>query len=96
MGNSSNSRGDRLLIDSCPRQNSELALKTLDHAKVKVFSISPRSPDLNRIKNFFILVNVCLREDVISLKITFAETFAEFSERTKQTMLSFSSKAIDK
>ena len=37
---------------------------------------------------------MCLQENAISQKIT-KETYAEFSERTKQPMLSFSSEVID-
>jgi len=60
-----------------------------------MFSIPPRSPDLNPIENFFNLVTRQLHNDALDMCTT-RETFEEFSERVKKTLENFPAPLIDK
>ena len=53
--------------------------------KVDVFSIPPRSPDLNPIENFFNLISKKLNDDALENMIT-SEGYDQFSERVKFTI----------
>ena len=49
--------GRLFLQDECPVQKSAAAFKVMKKVKVDLFSIPPRSPDLNPTENFFNLVS---------------------------------------
>ena len=83
------------LMDGCPRQNSKVAKAAIERVGGMIFSIPARSPDLNPIENFFNIAQKRLKKEAISKKIT-KETFEQFSERVKNTVMSFSAKEIDK
>ena len=87
--------GRRVLADGCPRQNSKEALKTLEDVGALVFKITPRSPDLNPIENFFTLVTRTYRKQVIEKNIV-RETYDEFVTRVRETMRNFSIPKIDR
>ena len=53
--NSINPVPKRDLIDVCPRQNSRIAHNDVAQIGGLAFKIPPRSPDLNAIKNFFLI-----------------------------------------
>lgn len=91
-----NPRAKRILQDNCPRQNSALAKKAIYSNKVggKIFTIPPRSPDLNPIENFFHLVTKQLEKDAKAQNIT-KESKEEFEERIKATMMNFNRETID-
>ena len=56
FANSANLHGKLFMQDGDPWQNSMAAKKTLDDVSARLFSIPPRSPDVNPNKNFFYLV----------------------------------------
>ncbi len=93
--NSANPRGKLFLQDGDPRQNSVAAKWALDDVNAKLFSIPPRSPDINPIENLFHLIQSKLDRDALDQNIT-KETFERFSERVKQTMESYPVDTIDK
>ena len=63
--------------------------------KTKDDKIETCNPFTCPIKHFFNLVSMRLQEKTIPQKIM-KETYAEFSTRTKQSMLRFSSEVMDK
>ena len=67
--------------------------KTLEHALV--FSIPPRSPDLNPIENLFHLLSKQLEKDALEMEIKY-EDFGQFSKRVKDTIMNFPKNTIDK
>ena len=77
--------GRLLMQDGCPVQNSAAALKAMKKVKVDVFSIPPRSPDLNPIENFFNLISKKLNDDALENMIT-SEGYDQFSESVKFTI----------
>ena len=85
----------RVLQDGCPRQNSREAHEAFDRVNAKVFKIPPRSPDLNPIENFFNNVKNKLTQQALENQIM-SETFLQFSERVKQTLMAYPSEEIDK
>ena len=87
--------GQRVLIDGCSRQNSKKALKALEDVGALVFEIPPRSPDLNPIENFFVLVTKTFCKQVIKNNIV-RETYDEFVTKVQETMLNFSIPKIDR
>ena len=93
--NSANPRGKLFLQDGDPRQCSKVARQAMDHLGCRMFSIPPRSPDINPIENIFHLVRKQLRDDALRNKIT-KESFAAFSERIKRTMENFPVETINK
>ena len=93
--NSANPKAKRVLMDGCPHQNSKTAMYPIDRMDGKFFKIPARSQDLSPIENFFNSVTIKLNNDAIDKKIT-RESFEEFSQCVKETMLSFSSKEVDK
>ena len=90
-----NPREKRVLMDNCPRQNSKIAREAFDKIGATVFLIPARSPDLNPIENFFHIISRKLSEDAIDRDIQ-KETFTEFSDRVRQTMLNFDTSKIDR
>ena len=90
----SGKRSGRILQDNCPRQNSGAAKKALDSVNGMIFTVPPRSPDLNCIENFFALVSKKLESDAKKQNIT-NESKEEFEDRIKRTMSNFSHKKID-
>ena len=80
---SANQKDKRLLMDGCPRQNSKVAVKAIEQVGGVIFSIPPRSPDINPIENFFHLINNCLRQEAIEKKIK-RESFEEFSDMVEK------------
>ena len=93
--NSANPRGKLFLQDGDPRQNSVAAKRALDDVNAKLFSIPPRSPDINPIENLFHLIQSKLDRDALDRNIT-KETFERFSERVKETMENYPVETIDK
>lgn len=88
-------RGKAFLQDGCPVQNSAKAKKAIKDIGAEVFSIPPRSPDLNPIENFFNLVSRKLSQDALDNRIT-KESFNEFSGRVKATIENFDAGMIDR
>ena len=80
--------------DGDPSQNAASVQKELRKIKAKVFSIPPRSPDLNPIENLFHLVRKQLNRDAISKNIV-KESYEEFQNRIVQTFLQFPTEIID-
>ena len=73
------------LQDGDPSQNSAVARAEMDEVGAELFPISPRSPDINPIENFFHLVRRKLTKDAIEKNITF-ETIDNFQARVIQKM----------
>ena len=86
--------GNIFLQDGDPSQNSKAAKVELTNLGYNIFSIPPRSPDLNPIENLFNLVDKKLQENAIAENIV-KETYDEFAERVKRTMLAFPVETID-
>ena len=93
--NSINPQRKLFLMDSCPRQNSAKARKAVTKVGGMIFKIPARSPDLNPIENFFNIVAKDLKKQAVVNNIR-KETFEQFSERAKQTMLAFPVEKINK
>lgn len=87
--------GSMFLQDGDPRQNSRVARNAFETLGFEMFSIPPRSPDLNPIENVFHLVRKKLKQDAIDNNITH-ETYQEFSKRVAQTITDFSPALITK
>ncbi|KXJ19771.1 hypothetical protein AC249_AIPGENE21540 [Exaiptasia diaphana] len=68
------------LQDGDPSQNCRGVKKAIKSQKAELFSIPPRSPDLNPIENLFHLVREQLDEQAIGQNIT-RETFDDFQGR---------------
>ncbi|XP_066920593.1 uncharacterized protein [Clytia hemisphaerica] len=81
--------------DGCPVQNSAKAKKAIKDIGAEVFSILPRSPDLNPIENIFNFVSRKLSQDALEYRIT-KESFNEFSARVKATIENFDVGMIDR
>ena len=92
---SCNPRAKRFLQDGCPSQNSKRALASIDQTNAKLFSIPPRSPDLNPIENVFHLVKKRLQSDAVDNNITH-ETHDRFVQRVKDTLCQFPIDIIDR
>ena len=90
-----NPRRRRFLQDGDPSQNSAKARRAFQRNDTLLFSIPPRSPDLNPIENFFHLVSVKLRNNTIDHNIT-DETFEQFSQRVKLIMEDYDVLKINK
>ena len=82
-------------MDGCPRQNSKLAKRAIASVGGTIFSIPPRSPDLNPIENFFHTVSRELQAQAIRRNIT-SETFEEFSTQVIECLKGYEAKEIDK
>ena len=62
-------KGNTILQDCCPFQNSAAARAGFNQAEVDVFNIPPRSPDLNPIENVFNNVRKDLHRQAIDQNI---------------------------
>ena len=91
---SANPKGMLFLKDGDPTQNSRKAKKAFDDVGCRMFSIPARSPDINPIENMFNNVRKKLREDAIEHHIEH-ESYEEFCNRVKTTLLNFSRDIID-
>ena len=74
--------------------NSKAAKTALGRIGAVQFSIPPRTPDLNSIKNVFNLVEKKLSSDAVKHSIS-KETYAKFVERVENTLLSYPVEPID-
>ena len=92
--NSSNPREKLFLQGRDPSQNSLKVKNAIFDIGVRMFSISPRSPDINPIENFFHLVKKQLNRDAIEQNII-QKSYLQFSDRVKETILNFSVATID-
>ena len=81
--------------DGCPVQNSSAALKAMKKVKADVFSVSPRSPVLNPIGNFFNSISKKLNDDALENMMT-SESYDQFSEHVKFTIGNYSIEEIGK
>ena len=81
------------LQDGDPAQNSAVARDSWEQLQFELFSIPPRSPDLNPIENIFHLIGNKLKADAQAIQ---KETFAAFCHRAKQTILNFDKDIIDR
>ena len=82
------------LQDGDLTQNSRKAKKAFDDVCCRMFSIPASSPDTNPIENMLNNVRKKLREDAIEHHIEH-ETYEEFCNRVKTTLLNFSQDVID-
>jgi len=92
---SSNARGKLFLQDGDPSQNSRKAQEAMRQVGARKFSIPARSPDLNPVENVFHNVKSQLQDDALNKKITH-ETYSQFCERVKKTLLSYPADIIDR
>ena len=60
-----------------------------------MFSIPPRSPDLNPIENTFHLIGKKLKKDALDMKLE-RESYEQFCRRVRRTVLNFDKHIIDK
>jgi len=90
-----NPRVKRFLQDGDPSQNSAIARKAIKKTGTMLFSIPPRSPDLNPIENFFHQVKVRLYEETRSRGIT-NESFEQYSLRVKNIIEKFEKVRINR
>jgi len=81
----SNARNKLVLQDGDPVQKSKQANMAYDKVGCKIFSIPPRSPDMNPIENMFNQVRKQLASDAIEQHIR-RETYQEFAVRVKRTI----------
>lgn len=87
----SNRSHSRIFIqDGDPSQNSAAARSAFKAIGAKLFSIPPRSPDLNPIENLFHLVKRNLKKQATEKKITY-ESVEQYAQRIENTF-----KALDK
>lgn len=93
--NSANPKGKLFLQDGDPSQNSKKAVSAMEAVGASKFSIPARSPDMNPIENIFNIAKQQLRLDALSKNIVH-ETFDQFSERIKETLLAIPLKTINK
>ena len=59
----------RILQDGDPSQNSKKARDELFKQNIRLFSISPRSPDLNPIENLFNKVRRTIKKDSLNQQL---------------------------
>ena len=85
----------RILMDGCPRQNSKVAKDAIASIGGMIMSIPARSPDLNPIENIFAQVSRILESQAVERNLT-KETFDEFSDRVKNTLIDFDKERINK
>ena len=82
------------LQDGDPSQNSVAAKSVFDEMGLQVFTIPPRSPDLNPIENVFNIVGSMLRKDAVKKRIE-VETFVQFKKRVIRSLKSIPTPMID-
>ena len=79
----------RLFIqDNDPSQNSAIAKIALQRVNAQLLKIPPRSPDLNPIENMFKSVSDDLHDSAIEKQLE-RESFTQFKERVKDTIVQF-------
>ena len=78
-------KSKRFPQDGCPALNSTKARQALDTVGAIKFSIPPRSPDFNPIKNIFNCIKSELRTQAFEKNINY-EIFEKFSVRVKHTL----------
>ena len=83
------------LQDGDSSQNSKKAKVALDSTGAKIFSIPPRSLEMNPIENVFNITKEMLHADALSKNIT-KENFEEYSKRVKETLHSIPLETINK
>ena len=69
---SPNPTGKLFLQDGDPSQNSKAAKAAMDSIGCRLFTIPPRSPDLNPIENIFHLIGKVLKKRCFSIQHAFA------------------------
>ena len=84
-----------ILQDGCPVQNSAAAKHAFKDIGAEIYSIPPRSPDINVIENFFKTVESNLREEALQKSIT-KETYEQFCVRIERTIKSIPLEYINK
>ena len=87
-------KGRKFIMDNCPSQSSRMVANALERMGAEKVPIPPRSPDLNPIENMFHTVRKNIDRDAIENQIT-QETFGQFAERVRQTILSTPIDEID-
>ena len=92
---SANPRGKLFLQDGDPAQNSRKARDAMADVGTRKFSIPARSPDLDPIENVFNNVKEHLHTDAFQKSIQ-RESYAQFCDRVKESLLSYSTDVIDK
>jgi transposase len=85
---SANPLGRLFLQDGDPSQNSAQAKRAFDDVNARMFSIPPRSPDLNPIENVFNCIKADLKQQALDNEIT-NENLESFTERCRQTLLDY-------
>ena len=93
--NSANSIKKIFLQDGDPSQNSKVARDSWESLGYSMFSIPPRSPDLNPIENTFHLIGKKLKKDALDMKLE-RESYEQFCRRVRRTVLNFDKHIIDK
>ena len=83
------------LQDGDPSQNSAKSRKAQEEFGSTLFSIPPRSPELNPIENVFAFVKKELRDNAIENEL-FHESYKEFSLRVKNTLYQADKERINK
>ena len=89
-----NPRSKLFLQDGDPSQNSKVAKTEMEKLKIAQLHIPARSPDINPIENVFHLVDRKLKKDAVEKNIT-RESYRDFCERVKNTLLQFPTSTID-
>lgn len=87
-------RSRLFLQDGDPSQNSALAKRAFYTVNAEVFSIPPRSPDLNPIENLFHIIKQQLRLEALEKRITY-ENKQDFAERIKRNILEIHTSLTD-
>ena len=84
----------RILQDGDPSQNSKKARDELFKQNIRLFSIPPRSPDLNPIENLFNQVRRTIKKDSFNQQLLRESKF-EFTERVRNLLLNYDTERID-
>jgi transposase len=82
------------LQDGDPSQNSKKSKQAQEDVGAHLFSIPPRSPELNPIENVFSFVKKELRLQVLEHQLE-RESYEHFSLRVKATLLSTSTLRVN-
>ena len=92
---SANPKQKLFLQDGDPSQNSKKTKVALDSIGAEIFSIPPRSPDMNPTRNVFNITKETLHAYALSKSIT-KKNFEEYSKRVKETMHSIPLETVNK
>ena len=92
---SSRTHSPVFIQDGDPSQNSASAKRGLNSIGAQVFSIPPRSPDLNPIENLFHLVKKSLTKEAIEKRITY-KLVDNYASHIEDCFLDFDKTYIDK